>query len=105
MHLKKGDKVKVITGKDKGKTGKVMQVLPEKSRVIVEGINKIKKHVKPSKDMPKGGIIEKFASIHSSNAQLLCPSCKKPVRIGKMREDGKVKRVCKNCGDVWEIAK
>lgn len=105
MHVTKGDKVKIIAGKDKGKTGRVLQAILSDSRVVVEGVNKVKKHAKPTKDMPKGGIIEKFASIHSSNVQLICPSCKKTVRVGKLREDDKVKKVCKSCGDTWEISK
>lgn len=105
LHIVKGDKVKVIAGKDKGKTGKVLRVMVTESRVVVDGINKVKKHAKPTKDMPKGGIIEKFASIHSSNVQPICPACKKTVRVGKVREDSKVKRVCKSCGDIWELSK
>jgi len=95
--LKKGDLVKVIAGKDKGKTGKIISFVPKKNRVIVEGVRIVKKHVKASQTT-KGGIIEKEAPIDISNVMLVCPHCKKPTRISsKFLDDGTKVRVCKKC--------
>ncbi len=97
--LKKNDKVRVIAGKDKGKEGNVISFVPEKNRVIVEGVNIIKKHQKPTQ-MTKGGIIEKEASIHISNVMLVCPHCGKATRVGiKYLETGEKVRYCKKCGE------
>ncbi|WP_025270570.1 50S ribosomal protein L24 [Hippea sp. KM1] len=97
--LKKNDKVRVIAGKDKGKEGNIISFVPEKNRVIVEGVNIIKKHVKAS-ETTKGGIIEKEAPIHISNVMLVCPHCNKPTRIGiKFLESGEKVRYCKKCGE------
>ncbi len=82
MKIKKGDMVLIITGKDKGKTGKVETVLPNSSRVAVVGINKYRKHIKPSTKNPKGGIIELFRSMHVSNIMLIDPTNQKPTRVG-----------------------
>lgn len=99
--LKKEDKVKVIAGKDKGKIGKILKVDRKENRVIVENINKVKRHVKPNMQNRQGGIIEKEASIHTSNVMLLCSQCMKPVRIShKILEDGKKVRVCNKCNEV-----
>lgn len=101
VHVKKGDTVLVITGKDAGKKGKVLTVFPEKQRVIVEGVNVVKRHTKPNKKMPQGGIVEKEAPIASSNVMLYCTKCNKPTRVGhKFLDDGKKVRVCKKCGEV-----
>lgn len=101
MHVRKGDTVLVITGKDSGKRGKVVSVEPAKSRLTVEGINIVKRHTKPNQRMPQGGIIEKAAPIHSSNVMVVCEKCKSPTRIAKKHlEDGKKVRVCKKCGEV-----
>jgi large subunit ribosomal protein L24 len=98
--LKTGDDVFVIAGKDKGKSGKIIKVFPEEERVIVEGINKIKKHVKPTPRNPQSGIIEVFGKIHISNLMLICPKCKGPTRVGiKILEDKRKIRYCKKCGD------
>lgn len=98
MRLKKGDKVQVVAGNDKGKQGKILQVLTKKNRVIVEGVRIVKKHQKPNQVNQQGGIIEKEASIDASNVMIVCDTCKKPVRIGKVRnEDGSVERICKAC--------
>lgn len=105
LRIKKGDKVQIITGKDSGKTGKVKEVFPEKDKATVEGIAKVKRHSKPTKAAPQGGIIEKEAMIHTSNMQPVCPSCNKAVRVGHVKEDGVAKRVCRNCGSVWEATK
>ncbi|HPA15880.1 MAG TPA: 50S ribosomal protein L24 [Desulfobacterales bacterium] len=102
-HLKKDDKVKIITGKDRGKIGKVIKVVKKSNRVLVENINIIKRHSKPSGKSRQGGIIEKEAPIHFSNVMLMCNKCMKPVRI-KMKdlEDGKKVRVCRKCGELIE---
>nr|WP_291490445.1 50S ribosomal protein L24 [Desulfurella sp.] len=97
--LKKGDLVKVIAGKDKGKTGKIISFVPKNNRVIVEGIKIIKKHEKATQTS-KGGIIEKEAPIDISNVMLVCPHCNKPTRIAsKILDDGTKVRVCKKCNE------
>lgn len=99
-HVKKNDTVKVITGKEKGKTGKVVTVLTKKDRVIIEKVNFIKRHTKPRGATGQGGIIEKEAPIHISNVMILCPKCDSAVRVGyKVLENGKKIRVCKKCGE------
>lgn len=101
VHVRTGDTVMVVSGKNKGKKGKVVSVEPDKSRVIVEDINVVKRHTKPTQKMPQGGIVEKEAPIHSSNVMLYCNKCNKPTRIKKkLLEDGKKVRECKNCGEV-----
>jgi len=101
VHVRKGDTVLVTTGKDSGKKGKVVSVLPEQSRVIVEGVNVVKRHTKPTQKLPQGGIMEKPAPVHSSNVMLFCTKCNSPTRIKKnILEDGKKVRVCKECGEV-----
>ena len=102
MNIKTGDTVKVIAGKDRGKTGKVLRSVPEKSRVVVEKVNMVKKAMRPTQANPQGGISTVGAPIHVSNVMLVCPSCGLPTRIGfKVDEDGKV-RVCKKCGKVTD---
>ncbi len=97
MHVKKGDKVAVLAGKDRGKKGKVLRVLSEKGRVIVEGVNIMKRHSRPTQANPQGSILEKEGSIHASNVRLICPACNQPTGYGvKELEKGKV-RVCKKC--------
>ncbi|TDM02360.1 50S ribosomal protein L24 [Macrococcus carouselicus] len=100
MHVKKGDKVIVITGKDKGKTGTVIEALPKKDRVVVEGVNIIKKHQKPTQMNPEGGIEEREAAIHVSNVMLLDPKTNQPTRVGYKVEDGKKVRVAKKSGEI-----
>lgn len=102
MHVKKGDKVKVITGKDKGKTGVILKALPKKDRVIVEGVNIVKKHAKPSQDNPQGGIINKEAAIHVSNVMPIDPKTGEPTRVGYKVVDGKKVRVAKKSGEVLD---
>ncbi len=101
MRIKKGDLVEVISGKDKGKRGKVLTVIPDKDRVIIEGINIVHRHRRPSQDMPQGGIIENEAPIHISNAQLVCPRCDEKTRFGVrvLDSDDKV-RICKKCDEI-----
>ncbi|MBE3571579.1 MAG: 50S ribosomal protein L24 [Moorella humiferrea] len=101
VHVKKGDLVMVITGKDAGKKGKVLSVDRTKGRVIVEGVNIVKRHTRPTPKMPQGGIIEKEAPVASSNVMLFCSKCNRPTRIGKQfLADGTKTRVCKKCGEV-----
>jgi large subunit ribosomal protein L24 len=101
LHVKKDDLVMIVAGKDKGKSGKVLRVLPEKERVLVESINLIKRHTRPSQSNSEGGIIEKEAPIALSNVQLLCPGCNKPARTGlKVLEDGSKVRFCKKCNEI-----
>ena len=89
MHVKKGDKVLVLSGKDKGKEGKIIMALPKKSKVVVEGINKVKRHTKPTQSNPQGGIITKEAAIHVSNVMLVDPESGKPTRTKMVvQEDG-----------------
>ncbi|MCW2277805.1 50S ribosomal protein L24 [Heliophilum fasciatum] len=103
VHVKKGDLVQVITGKDAGKKGKVIEVIPAKNRVVVEKVNIVKKHSKPSQALPQGGIQEKEAPIDASNVLIFCATCDRPVRIGhKFLEDGKKVRVCKKCGQILD---
>lgn len=101
LRIKKGDTAIVLTGKDKGKQGRVLSVLPKKDRVIIEGLNIIKKHMKPNRQYTQGGIIEKEAPIHISNVMLICPKCNKPTRIANaLLDDGKKQRRCKKCNEV-----
>jgi len=101
LHVKKDDLVMIVAGKDKGKSGKVLRVLPEKERVLVENLNLIKRHTRPSQTNSEGGIIEKEAPIAISNVQLLCPGCSKPARTGiKVLEDGSKTRFCKKCNEI-----
>lgn len=102
-HVKKGDTVVVITGKDKGKKSKVVSVEPQKGRLIVSGVNTVKRHSRPTQKLPRGGIIEKDAPINISNVMLFCKKCSKPTRIGKKTlSDGTRTRVCKKCGEVLD---
>ena len=105
MHVRTGDTVLVLSGADKGKKGKVQKAFPENGRVIVEGVNIVKKHQKPRGQGMPGGIIHKEAPIDASNVMLLCPKCNRPTRIAyKVLEDGKKVRYCKhaNCGATFE---
>lgn len=98
MFIKKNDKVKVIAGKDKGKEGEVLQTFPGKDRVIVKGVNIVKKHQKPTNANPNGGIIDVEAPIHVSNVMLIDPSNNEATRVGFKVEDGKKVRVSKKSG-------
>ena len=98
-HVKKGDMVQVLAGKEKGKTGKILKIL-KGSRVIVEKINFVKKHARPGGRFAKGGIVEMEAPLHVSNVALYCNHCSKGVRYGiQILEDGKKVRICKACGE------
>ena len=99
-HVKKNDTVMVTVGKDKGKTGKVLRINQKTDRVIVEKVNVIKRHVRPSQKS-KGGIMERESPIHVSNVMLYCEKCSKPVKVGrKTLEDGKKVRFCRRCEEV-----
>ncbi|MGE6489572.1 50S ribosomal protein L24 [Paenisporosarcina sp. NPDC076898] len=99
MHVKKGDKVMVISGKEKGKTGTIIAAFPKKDRVLVEGMNLVKKHMKPNQANPQGGIVSQEASIHVSNVMLIDPKSGEPTRVSYKVEDGKKVRVAKKSGE------
>ncbi len=107
MNIKKNDKVKILTGKDKGKTGKVLQVLPKENRISVEGLNLLIKHLRPRRQGEKGQRIEFPSFINASNVMLVCSKCGRPTRVGHQiikvegKKDKKVK-VCKKCKDIIE---
>jgi large subunit ribosomal protein L24 len=101
LTIKKNDTVVVMTGKEKGKKGRVLIVNPSKDSVLIEKINMIKKHMKPTRKYTQGGIIEKEAPIQVSNVMLVCPKCTKPTRIGtSVLQDGRKLRMCKKCREV-----
>lgn len=100
MHIRKNDSVMVITGKERGKTGKVLRVIPEDDRVIIERVNMVKRHVRARGPQQPGGILEKEASIHVSNVMLMCDKCNAPARAGrKISGGGEKVRVCRRCGE------
>jgi len=100
FHIKKGDFVKVISGESRGKEGKILEIIVNKNRAIVEGVNMIKKHTKPNTAYPEGGIIEQEASVHISNLMLIDPSSKKPTKIGRrMNDKDKLVRYSKKSGE------
>ncbi|MGD9487834.1 MAG: 50S ribosomal protein L24 [Calditrichaceae bacterium] len=106
MRVVKNDTIKVVSGKYKGKISKVLKVFPDKDRVIVEGVNIIKKHTRPSQKNTQGGIVEKEAPIHISNVVLVCGKCNKPTRVGyRFLDDGSKVRFCKNkdCGEIISV--
>ncbi|HMB17307.1 MAG TPA: 50S ribosomal protein L24 [Candidatus Paceibacterota bacterium] len=96
-NIKKEDKVKILAGKDKDKTGKVLKVFPDEGRVVVEGINLYKKHVRPKKEGEKGEIVDVPRPIDESNVSVICPACSKTTRISKKRKGKDVVRYCKKC--------
>ncbi|MBI3398788.1 MAG: 50S ribosomal protein L24 [Deltaproteobacteria bacterium] len=101
--IKKNDNVMIVSGKEQGKTGKVIKVVPDKAYVLIEKLNLVKRHTKPSAKYKQGGIIEKEASIAISNVMLICDKCKGPVRVGKkILDNGKTVRHCKKCGEVLD---
>jgi large subunit ribosomal protein L24 len=104
-HVRKGDTVIVVAGKERGKKGKVLRVIPEKGRVVVERINMIKKHQKPTQKLRQGGIIEREGAIHLSNVMLVDPASNKPTRVGmKALSDGKKVRVARPSGEMLDKA-
>ena len=108
MNIKKGDTILIITGKDRGKQGTVSRALPQVNKVIVEGLNIVKKHVRPQGPTRQGGVIEKAMPIHVSNTMLVCTECNQSTRVGHDRRpmgpDQKLRpvRICKKCGKVIE---
>lgn len=104
MHVKKDDTVLIISGDDRGKQGKVLAVSPKEGKVIVEGLNMVKKHVKPRKAGDPSGIIEAEGALYASKVQVVCPACKKPTRVAHKKvagDNGKMRsvRICKECGE------
>lgn len=100
LHIKKNDQVTVLAGRDRGKSGRVLRVMPDTNRALVENINVIRRHTRrnPQKNI-QGGIVERESSIHLSNLKVLCSECGKAVRVGfRKLSDGKKVRVCKSCG-------
>jgi large subunit ribosomal protein L24 len=101
LHVKKDDMVMIIAGKEKGKSGKVTRIFPDKGRLKVEGLNVVKRHTRPSRTNQEGGIVEKEAPLDASNVQLLCGACSKPTRTGiRVLEDGSKVRYCKKCNEI-----
>jgi large subunit ribosomal protein L24 len=100
--IRKNDNVVVVTGKDRGKRGRVLKVVAEKNRLVVEGVNIIKRHTKPNPQRNiKGGLVEREAALHASNVQVVCPECGKPTRLGKkILGDGRKVRICRKCEGV-----
>ncbi len=99
LRIKKGDTVIVLSGKDKGKKGKVLEVLPKEGKVIIERVNVVKRHQRPSRDF-QGGIIEKALPLRVSKVMLVCPRCSEPARVKKKEMEGKMVRACARCGEV-----
>ncbi len=100
LHVKKNDMVKIIAGKEQGKTGKVLRVLSGKGRVVVESLNIVKRHTRPNQLNPEGGIVEKEAALSLSNVMLICGSCNQATRTGvRLLEDGSKTRYCKKCNE------
>jgi len=97
MQLKKGDQILIIKGKDKKRKGKIIKVLPKEDKIIIEGLNLKKKHLRPKKEGEKGEIVAIPAPLNISNVKLICPKCKKPTRVGHILRSGKKYRSCKKC--------
>jgi large subunit ribosomal protein L24 len=103
VQIRKNDSVMVISGKERGKTGKVLRVVPEKDALVIERVNLVKRHSKPRGPQQPGGIVEKEAAIHASNIMIMCDKCNAPVRIGhKQLADGKKIRICRRCGEALD---
>ena len=101
MGLRKGDLVTVLVGKERGKKGKILRVIPKESRVVVEALNFLKVYTRPSQQNPKGGIAQMEGKLHRSNVKLICPRCSKPTRIGfQFLADGTKQRICKKCNEI-----
>lgn len=102
VHVRKNDTVVVVSGKDKGKTGEVLKVFPKTGKVLVQGVNIVSRHKKPTRDNVQGGIVKSEAAIYSSKVMLYCTKCKSATRISnKILEDGSKVRVCKKCGETF----
>jgi large subunit ribosomal protein L24 len=101
--VRRNDTVVVTTGKDSGKRGRVLRVLPDKNRVVVEGVNILKRHTRPNPQKNiKGGIVEREGALHASNVQILCPECGKPTRIGHSVQGDRKVRICRKCEGVLD---
>lgn len=99
--IKKNDTVKILTGKDKGKTGKILTVFPKTGKALVQGLNLVKKHTRRTKEDQQGGIIQKESPLHVSNLKVMCQKCGKPTRVGFSRlSDGTKTRICKKCKEL-----
>ncbi len=98
IHVKTGDMVMIMTGRDRGNKGKVMQVSPDEKKIIVEGQNIVTKHVKPRRQGEPGGLVKAEAPLYACKVMPICPKCEKPTRVGHTVKDGKKARVCKKCG-------
>jgi len=98
MNIKKGDTVVVLSGKDKGKQGKVLGTVPSEAKVVVEGINMVTCHTKPRRQGEEGGIVKREAALYASKVQVVCPKCSKATRVAHKIEGDKKSRVCKHCG-------
>ncbi len=106
MHVHREDTVVVLTGKDRGKKGRVIRVMTKADKVLVEKINMVKRHTRPNQELPQGGIVEKEAPIHVSNLQVICSKCGKPTRIAhKTLSGGQKTRACKKCGEILDKEK
>lgn len=106
LHVRTGDKVLVLSGKEKGREGKIIKAIPKIGKVVVEGLNKVKRHSKPSQANPQGGIVIKEAAMSSSKVMLVCPACNKATRIQKsLQADGTFARTCKKCKEVVDKQK
>jgi len=106
MHVHREDTVVVLAGKDRGKKGRVLKIINKTEKVLVEKVNMVKRHTRPSQELPQGGIVEKEAAIHASNLQVVCLKCGKPTRIAhKTLATGKKTRVCKKCGEILDKEK
>jgi len=110
MQVRRNDQVLVLGGEYRGKKGKVLKIFPSENRVIVEGVNFINRHMRPSQNMPQGGIVKKEAPIHASNVMVICPKCNTPTKtrhefLGKESKGSRNKaRVCKNCGEMIQTS-
>jgi large subunit ribosomal protein L24 len=105
MHVRKGDQVVVIAGKEKGKRGRVLRLMTEKGRVVIERVNMVKRHTKPTQRNPRGGILEKEGSVEASNVALWCGKCVAPRRAKSDEKEGqKKRRICVKCGTVFEAS-
>lgn len=105
MRLRKGDRVYIVSGKDKGKEGKILRKNLAKDTIVVENVNMVTKSMRPTQKNPKGGLVKLEAAINASNAMLVCPSCGKPTRVARaFLDNGKKVRVCKKCGEIVDKA-
>jgi len=103
MHkVRKGDRVQVVAGNDRGRIGRVLAVIPEKNRIIVENVNMITKHQRATQSLRQPGIIQREGTIHMSNVLPICPECDEPTRVGFTEVEGRKMRVCKRCGEIFE---